>query len=53
VSDADFTPSWVRDHIPPLLTDAARLESMSRAASGLLPADADDALAMMVMEAAP
>jgi UDP-N-acetylglucosamine--N-acetylmuramyl-(pentapeptide) pyrophosphoryl-undecaprenol N-acetylglucosamine transferase len=52
VDDADFTPAWVARIVPPLLTDPARLEAMSRAAAGLIRADADDALADMVVRAA-
>jgi UDP-N-acetylglucosamine--N-acetylmuramyl-(pentapeptide) pyrophosphoryl-undecaprenol N-acetylglucosamine transferase len=52
VADSEFTPDWVRQHVPPLLTDTGRLESMSSAASGLLRGDADEALARMVAEAA-
>jgi UDP-N-acetylglucosamine--N-acetylmuramyl-(pentapeptide) pyrophosphoryl-undecaprenol N-acetylglucosamine transferase len=52
VSDADLTPDWVADHVPPLVTDPARLAAMSAAASGLIPRDADDRLAAIVAEAA-
>ena len=52
VADRDFTSDWVRDNLPALLTDPARLSAMGRAATGLLRGDADDALAQLVLEAA-
>ena len=52
VSDAELTPDWVADHVPPLATDPARLAAMSEAASGLIPRDADDKLAAIVAEVA-
>jgi UDP-N-acetylglucosamine--N-acetylmuramyl-(pentapeptide) pyrophosphoryl-undecaprenol N-acetylglucosamine transferase len=52
VDDADFSSAWVSRHVPPLLTDPARLEAMSRAAAGLIRADADEALADMIVQAA-
>jgi UDP-N-acetylglucosamine--N-acetylmuramyl-(pentapeptide) pyrophosphoryl-undecaprenol N-acetylglucosamine transferase len=52
VEDASFTPEWVREHLPALLNDAARLTRMSAAASGLIRRDADDELANLIVEAA-
>lgn len=52
VSDAELTPDWVADHVPPLVTDPPRLAAMSAAASGLIPRDADDRLAAIVAEVA-
>ena len=52
VQDAAFTPEWVAATVPPLLLDGERLASMSAAAAGLIPRDADDKLAQMVMAAA-
>ncbi|MBZ5736815.1 undecaprenyldiphospho-muramoylpentapeptide beta-N-acetylglucosaminyltransferase [Nocardioides mangrovi] len=52
VADADLTPDWVRAHVPGLLTDPERLRAMSAAAAGLIPLDADEKLARMVLEAA-
>lgn len=52
VADADLTPDWVRAHVPGLLSDAARLRDMGAAAAGLIPLDADEKLARMVLEAA-
>lgn len=48
VADDEFTPEWAAAHLPRLLTDRARLERMSAAARGLVPADADEALARVV-----
>lgn len=52
VDDEKFTPDWVRDHLPPLLNDPTRLAAMSKAATGLIRRDADDALARLIVEAA-
>ena len=51
VADADFTADWVADHVVPLVTDAERLGAMSASASALIPRDADDKLARIVLEA--
>ncbi|WP_341925512.1 undecaprenyldiphospho-muramoylpentapeptide beta-N-acetylglucosaminyltransferase [Nocardioides psychrotolerans] len=52
VDDADLTPDWVADTVPGLVTDPERLAAMSAAASGLVPRDADDTLAAIVVETA-
>ena len=52
VADGAFTPEWVAAHVPAMLTDADRLEAMSRAAAGVMPADADERLADLVEAAA-
>jgi UDP-N-acetylglucosamine--N-acetylmuramyl-(pentapeptide) pyrophosphoryl-undecaprenol N-acetylglucosamine transferase len=52
VVDSAFTPTWVRDHVPGLVTDTRRLAQMSAAASGLIRRDADDRLADLVIAAA-
>jgi UDP-N-acetylglucosamine--N-acetylmuramyl-(pentapeptide) pyrophosphoryl-undecaprenol N-acetylglucosamine transferase len=52
VADAAFTPEWVRTHVPALLTDPERLAAMSRAATGVIPLDADERLADLVEAAA-
>jgi UDP-N-acetylglucosamine--N-acetylmuramyl-(pentapeptide) pyrophosphoryl-undecaprenol N-acetylglucosamine transferase len=52
VDDAALTPEWVAAMIPDLVGDRDRLAAMSRAASGLIPRDADEKLAAMVLEAA-
>jgi len=51
VQDAAFTPEWVTATVPRLLHDRERLASMSNAAADLIPRDADDKLALMVMAA--
>ena len=52
VDDAAVSADWVRATVPSLLTDAARLEQMGKAAAGLIPLDADEKLARMILEAA-
>ncbi len=52
VADGDLTPEWVAAHVPALACDAVRLAEMSRAAAGLIPHDADDRLAAIVLEEA-
>ncbi len=52
VDDAALTPEWVGEHVPPLLTDPERLSRMGAAAEGLIPRDADERLAEMVLEVA-
>jgi UDP-N-acetylglucosamine--N-acetylmuramyl-(pentapeptide) pyrophosphoryl-undecaprenol N-acetylglucosamine transferase len=52
VSDADFTTDWVLATIPGLVADAPRLAAMSAAASALIPRDADEKLARMILECA-
>ncbi|MEO5652028.1 MAG: undecaprenyldiphospho-muramoylpentapeptide beta-N-acetylglucosaminyltransferase [Marmoricola sp.] len=49
VSDAALTPEWVCATVPDLLTDPERLAAMSRAATNLIPLDADDLLAEMIL----
>jgi UDP-N-acetylglucosamine--N-acetylmuramyl-(pentapeptide) pyrophosphoryl-undecaprenol N-acetylglucosamine transferase len=51
VSDAALTPEWVRANVPDLLTDAPRLAAMSAAATDVIPLDADDKLADLVLAA--
>jgi len=51
VTDAELTPEWVARTVPALAADPARLASMSAAAAGLVPRDADERLARMVLEA--
>ncbi|HET6700082.1 MAG TPA: undecaprenyldiphospho-muramoylpentapeptide beta-N-acetylglucosaminyltransferase [Nocardioidaceae bacterium] len=51
VSDTAFTPDWVTSTVPALLGDRTRLEAMSRAAADLIPRDADDQLARLVLAA--
>jgi UDP-N-acetylglucosamine--N-acetylmuramyl-(pentapeptide) pyrophosphoryl-undecaprenol N-acetylglucosamine transferase len=52
VADAAFTPEWVRAQVPALLTDPARLATMSHAAAGVMPLDADERLADLIEAAA-
>jgi len=52
VADAELTPEWVAATVPGLVTDADRLAAMGSAASALIPRDADDKLARIVVEAA-
>ena len=52
VDDAEFTPQWVREQVPALATDAERLAEMSAAARDLIPRDADERLAELVVSVA-
>jgi UDP-N-acetylglucosamine--N-acetylmuramyl-(pentapeptide) pyrophosphoryl-undecaprenol N-acetylglucosamine transferase len=51
VADADLTADWVADNLVPLLTDQSRLAEMGAAASDVVPLDADDKLAALILEA--
>ncbi len=51
VADAALTPEWVVASVPGLLTDSARLAEMGAAATGVIPLDADDKLARMIIDA--
>ena len=52
VADAALTPEWVAATLPDLLTDPERLARMSAAAAHLIPLDADEKLADLILEAA-
>jgi UDP-N-acetylglucosamine--N-acetylmuramyl-(pentapeptide) pyrophosphoryl-undecaprenol N-acetylglucosamine transferase len=52
VDDDAMTSTWVAANVPPLVTDAPRIAAMGRAASGLVPRDADERLARIVLEVA-
>ena len=52
VADAAFTGEWIEANVPGLVNDADRLARMGAAASGLIPRDADDKLARIVLECA-
>ena len=52
VADAALTPEWVAATIPALARDPVRLAAMSAAASSLIPRDADERLARIVLAAA-
>jgi UDP-N-acetylglucosamine--N-acetylmuramyl-(pentapeptide) pyrophosphoryl-undecaprenol N-acetylglucosamine transferase len=51
VQDAALTPEWVAATLPGLARDGQRLKAMSTAASGLIPRDADEKLARMILDA--
>lgn len=51
VADGALTPEWVAASLPGLLTDAERLAAMGAAARGVIPLDADEKLARMVLAA--
>jgi len=51
VADAALTPEWVSRTVPDLLTDPERLAAMSAAAAHLIPLDADEKLADLIVEA--
>ncbi|MGA8846542.1 MAG: undecaprenyldiphospho-muramoylpentapeptide beta-N-acetylglucosaminyltransferase [Nocardioides sp.] len=52
VADDELTPTWVADHVPRLAADRERLAAMSAAAAGLIPRDADERLAAIILEEA-
>jgi UDP-N-acetylglucosamine--N-acetylmuramyl-(pentapeptide) pyrophosphoryl-undecaprenol N-acetylglucosamine transferase len=52
VDDAALTTAWVAANVVPLLQDPARLASMAAAAADLIPLDADEKLARMILDAA-
>jgi len=51
VADRALTPEWVAGTVPGLLTDPERLATMSAAARHVIPLDADDKLAEMILTA--
>jgi UDP-N-acetylglucosamine--N-acetylmuramyl-(pentapeptide) pyrophosphoryl-undecaprenol N-acetylglucosamine transferase len=51
-ADGDFTADYVADTVPALATDPQRLAGMGAAASGLVPRDADERLARIILDAA-
>ncbi|WEV69801.1 UDP-N-acetylglucosamine--N-acetylmuramyl-(pentapeptide) pyrophosphoryl-undecaprenol N-acetylglucosamine transferase [Bifidobacterium sp. ESL0775] len=52
VADDDFTPDWVRGHVPALLADAERLEAMGHKAYGYGIRDAAETMATVVLDLA-
>ncbi len=52
VADGALTPEWVSATLPELLTDRARLAAMGAAAADVIPLDADEKLARIVLETA-
>jgi UDP-N-acetylglucosamine--N-acetylmuramyl-(pentapeptide) pyrophosphoryl-undecaprenol N-acetylglucosamine transferase len=51
VADSALTAEWVRATVPALLTDPSRLAAMSAAARDLIPLDADERLADLIVQA--
>jgi UDP-N-acetylglucosamine--N-acetylmuramyl-(pentapeptide) pyrophosphoryl-undecaprenol N-acetylglucosamine transferase len=51
VDDADLTSDWVVSNVLPLLRDPERLAAMGAAAAHLIPLDADEKLARMILSA--
>jgi UDP-N-acetylglucosamine--N-acetylmuramyl-(pentapeptide) pyrophosphoryl-undecaprenol N-acetylglucosamine transferase len=51
VDDADLTSEWIAANVVPLLQDRARLTAMGAAAAHLIPLDADEKLARMILSA--
>jgi UDP-N-acetylglucosamine--N-acetylmuramyl-(pentapeptide) pyrophosphoryl-undecaprenol N-acetylglucosamine transferase len=51
VEDADLTSDWIAAHVVPLLQDPERLAVMGAAAAHLIPLDADEKLARMILSA--
>ncbi|MDT9594509.1 undecaprenyldiphospho-muramoylpentapeptide beta-N-acetylglucosaminyltransferase [Nocardioides zeae] len=52
VADDALSPEWIGATVPGLANDPARLAAMGAAASALIPRDADERLAEIVVEAA-
>ena len=52
VADGALTPEWVAASVPGLLADRERLARMGAAARGVIPLDADEKLARMILDAA-
>lgn len=52
VVDDDFTPTWVREHVPALLADRQRLEAMGHKAYGYGMRDAAETMAAVVLDMA-
>lgn len=52
IDDAALTPAWIDNVVIPLVSHPGRLAAMSRAASGIMPRDADRLLAAIIQKAA-
>jgi UDP-N-acetylglucosamine--N-acetylmuramyl-(pentapeptide) pyrophosphoryl-undecaprenol N-acetylglucosamine transferase len=52
IDDSALTSAWIEATVPALVTDSDRLAAMGAAAAALIPHDADDRLAAIVVEAA-
>ena len=50
-ADGALTPEWVAASVPGLLTDRSRLDTMGAAARGVIPLDADEKLARIILDA--
>jgi UDP-N-acetylglucosamine--N-acetylmuramyl-(pentapeptide) pyrophosphoryl-undecaprenol N-acetylglucosamine transferase len=50
VADQAMTPEWVAATVPGLVTDRERLDAMGKAAADLIPRDADERLAAIILE---
>ena len=50
VDDASLTTDWVVGNVPALAADTARLAAMSTAAAAVIPRDADEKLARIILE---
>ncbi|WP_028658811.1 undecaprenyldiphospho-muramoylpentapeptide beta-N-acetylglucosaminyltransferase [Nocardioides insulae] len=50
VTDAAFTTQWVERTVPALANDPQRLSAMGEAAAALVPRDADEKLARIILE---
>ena len=51
VDDRDLTPAWIEANVVPLVKDPERLATMGAAAAHLIPRDADEKLARMILAA--
>ncbi|MCW2752463.1 MAG: murG [Aeromicrobium sp.] len=52
IDDGALTPAWIDNVVIPLVCHPGRLAAMSAAASGIVPRDADQRLAAMILQAA-
>jgi UDP-N-acetylglucosamine--N-acetylmuramyl-(pentapeptide) pyrophosphoryl-undecaprenol N-acetylglucosamine transferase len=52
VADGALTSEWLAATVPALAADTERLARMGAAAAGLIPRDADEKLARIVLESA-
>ena len=52
MADDAFTPEWVLGTVPDLVRSPERLAAMATAAAGLIPRDADEQVARLVLAAA-
>lgn len=52
IADAALTPEWVAATVPGLANDADKLAEMGAAAAALIPRDADDKLARIIVDTA-